>query len=212
MGVDRERIALGRLPVDDNAFQSPSHRTKPFFKVLYLGRLTIEKGVVELIRAFPLIEDDTLRLVIAGDGPDRAHLEKIARESCVNADFLGHVSGAKKYAVLRESHAFVMPSPSEGLPIALLEAMASGLPVVTTLVGGIKDFFVEGQMGHAVSGTPESIAEALIRLRGSQHVTDAMSLHNKEYARSNFTLNAFRTFHLDHYAAMGQIDPDGTRD
>jgi glycosyltransferase involved in cell wall biosynthesis len=120
MGVDLDHFAaIGRAP------------TKT---VLFVGRLVPIKGVDTLIEAMRHLPD--LRLVIAGDGPERRALEARARSS--NTTFLGAVSTAQRDRLLREAAVVVVPSRtiagrSEGCPTIALEALASGCPVVATI-------------------------------------------------------------------------------
>jgi glycosyltransferase involved in cell wall biosynthesis len=111
--------------------------------VLTVGRLSHEKGQEHLIRAAAAWRDRA-RVVIAGDGPDRPRLERLAREigcrdSVVFAGLTPHV--AAFYSI---ADVFVLPSLSEGSPNALLEAMAAGLPIVATDVGGVPEIAADG--------------------------------------------------------------------
>ena len=111
--------------------------------VLTVGRLSHEKGQEHLIRAAARWRGRA-RVVIAGDGPDRPRLERLAREvgcadSIVFAGLTPHV--APFYAI---ADVFVLPSLSEGSPNALLEAMAAGLPIVATNVGGVPEIAADG--------------------------------------------------------------------
>lgn len=106
--------------------------------VLTVGRLSHEKGQEHLVRAASAWRDRA-RVVIAGDGPDRPRLERLARDigcgdSVIFAGLTPNV--APLYAM---ADVFVLPSLSEGSPNALLEAMAAGLPIVATDVGGIPE-------------------------------------------------------------------------
>lgn len=143
MGVDAS--GFGRQHFVDNYFGQNGKKT-----VLFVGRLAEKKGVTYLISAMSKI--DAL-LVIVGDGPLRQDLEKQAREMGVNAVFMG----AKTHDELRKIYAsadlFVAPSVTaadgdqEGLGLVLLEAMASGLPVVANDSGGISQVIRNGVNG-----------------------------------------------------------------
>ena len=111
-------------------------------RVLYLGVVKEAKGVYDLLRAWPevLAAHPDAKLVLAGSGElDRARA--LAAELGVehSVELPGWTAGEAKAQLLRTSHVFVLPSHFEALPMAVLEAMAAGLPIVATRVGGIPD-------------------------------------------------------------------------
>jgi glycosyltransferase involved in cell wall biosynthesis len=121
------------------------------FALLTLARLVPVKGLPAAVRALAGRAD--LEWLIAGEGPERAELEALARSSALRVRLLGHVSGADKVALLHAADAFVLPSRvlasgrSEGAPTAVLEAMAAGLPVIASAVGGIGELVLPGETG-----------------------------------------------------------------
>ena len=126
--------------------------------VLVPARLASQKGQRYAIEAVTALAD--VRLVFAGDGPDRASLEAYSDELGV-ADrviFLGHRDDVPR--LLASCDAAMLPSLYEGLPVAVLEAMASGCPVVATRIGGTDEAIVDGQTGLLV---PPSDGRALAR-------------------------------------------------
>lgn len=101
--------------------------------IFYIGRLEKRKGVKFLLKAVKQLHhtNPNVRLVIAGDGPDRQSLERYAQEHAIPAEFLGRVSEAEKLKQLHHARVFCSPAHyGESFGIVLLEAMASGLPVV----------------------------------------------------------------------------------
>lgn len=104
--------------------------------MVYAGRLLAHKGVDQLIRAVAQLAGDRpdIRALVIGDGPERAHLEQLARDLGVtrNVTFTGFIeSDDDKLRLMKASNVFVLPSTREGFGIAVLEAMACGLAVVT---------------------------------------------------------------------------------
>jgi glycosyltransferase involved in cell wall biosynthesis len=128
-------------------------------------RLVPLKGLVDLIRAVALLSSEfpTLRLEIAGTGPQQENLERERNRLSLAGQvrFLGWQGDIR--STLRTWDIFAMPSLDEGLPIAILEAMAEGLPVVATSVGGVPELVVDGQTGYLVP--PSDVAALTQRLR-----------------------------------------------
>lgn len=134
--------------------------------VLYVGRLLAAKGVHVLVRALASL--DGVTAAIAGDGPDRAAVERLVRELGLEdrVSLLGWVPAAERAALLSASAVFVLPSLwDEPFGIAGLEALAAGVPVVGTRVGGIPSWLVDGDGGTLVArGDSAGLAEALRQL------------------------------------------------
>ena len=149
-------VARGALGVRDDAFV-----------VCGAGRLSEEKGFDHLIEALrlPALADRPVALMLAGEGPERSALERLveARGLRDRVRLLGHRSDLP--AVLRASDAFVLSSLHEGMSNALMEALALGLPCVTTRVGGVDELVVPEESGLVVAaGVPAALARALGRL------------------------------------------------
>lgn len=114
-------------------------------KIIYVGRLIKIKGVEDLIRAMKRLPEH--ELVIVGDGPDRNRLESLSRD--LNTTFIGQVDSSKVRDHLKQARLLVLPSRiDEGSPNVILEAMACGIPVIATRVGGIPDLVRHGKTGY----------------------------------------------------------------
>ncbi len=109
--------------------------------ITYVGRLIHAKGVQDLFQAVAPLRD--IDVVIVGDGPYRAALERSARSFGVRAHFLGQLQVKGVYSALSGSDLFVNPSYSEGLPTSVLEAAALGVPAIATDVGGTREILPE---------------------------------------------------------------------
>jgi glycosyltransferase involved in cell wall biosynthesis len=104
------------------------------------------------------------RLFLVGDGPEKSHLQYLAERMGITGRiiFTGFVPHSKVRDFLREASVFVLPSRFEGLPNALLQAMAAGLPCVATNVGGVPDVIENGINGILIPpGREDLLAEAL---------------------------------------------------
>jgi glycosyltransferase involved in cell wall biosynthesis len=127
------------------------------------ARLDPQKGLDVLLRAARAV--DGARFVIAGTGPERARLESQAAALGVHerVQFLGHRDDVP--ALLAASDAFVLPSLFEGTPLALLEAMAAGMPVVSSAIPGTDELVDDGETGLLVQGgDSDALADALRRI------------------------------------------------
>jgi glycosyltransferase involved in cell wall biosynthesis len=144
----------------------PSPRTRLVLRTVSLGRLGANKGSYDLVRAIGMLPNDiraNLRVTLAGDG----EVDQVREFVRVNAlddtvDVVGWVGPAERDRLLAESAIFVLPSYSEGLPMAVLEAMANGVVPVTTAVGAIPEVVADGVNGVLVRpGDPGQLAAAL---------------------------------------------------
>ena len=135
-------------------------------QIVSVGRLVPIKGLSYLIRAMVHVKDGSL--VIIGDGPERRKLELLSRHLELSdrvffTGWIGERSTILKY--LRQATVFVLPSLSEGRPRVLIEAMACGLPVIATNVGGVPEVVVDGVNGFLVPPRDEkALAKAIERV------------------------------------------------
>jgi teichuronic acid biosynthesis glycosyltransferase TuaC len=139
--------------------------------IIYAGYLDRRKGVYELLTAFMKIAGSHPHsyLILAGEGADRQALVRLAENGvgCNRVRFLGHVEHDRMPAMLQACDIAAMTSWSEGMPNAVVEAIACGLPVVATAVGGIPQAIHHNFSGFLVSPRDTAaIAEALDRLLG----------------------------------------------
>jgi glycosyltransferase involved in cell wall biosynthesis len=165
--------------------------------ILFLGRLGNRKGIYDLLRALAAIREagHEFRLVAAGDGEIaevRAAARQLSLQDYVEAP--GWIDGRGKARLLAQADIFVLPSHAEGLPMSLLEALAAGLPVVCSSVGGMPTAVTDGVEGFVVSpGDIDALTEAIQRL-----------LHDAEL-RARLGGNAYKR-------AKGDFDVRGTVD
>jgi glycosyltransferase involved in cell wall biosynthesis len=150
-GVPTERIAViyNAAEIPDGVEPLPIPLKTPI-KAVTVGRLIPLKQVDRLIEA--LREIPELGLVVVGDGPERPRLERIAQELGVSGRvyFAGQRSKKETLSLMAACDFFVLNSTHEGLPHAILEAMALGLPVIATAVGGTPEVVRDGETGVLV--------------------------------------------------------------
>lgn len=164
-GVAAKRVRTIRNGVDLARFSHSG--PQPGGPAVTVARLSPEKSIHTLLRACAVAvrERPSFRLKIAGDGPCRAALESLRDELGLEGvvTFLGPVDDVP--ALLAEAGMFVLPSLTEGISLTLLEAMACGLPVVATRVGGNPEVVVDSETGLLVpAGQPEILARAILHL------------------------------------------------
>jgi len=175
--------------------------------VLYLGRIEAAKGIPELLEAIAGLRAafPGLELVCAGAGSIDAAATQAARLGIEDAvRFPGWIGPGEKRAWLQRAQLLVLPSHAEGLPMAVLEAMAAGLPVVASSVGGIPDVVKDGVTGCLVApGDAVGLQEALGRLLGNPSLRRAMGEAGREVIRARYTPERVLTQLEQVYAELG---------
>jgi glycosyltransferase involved in cell wall biosynthesis len=157
--------------------------------VLFLAWLHEDKGVLDLVKAMPIVlgsvPDATFVLAGSGDADSIANLARSLRvEHALRLP--GWVNGKGKGDLLRQSDVFVLPSYYEALPVGVLEAMACGVPVVATAVGGIPDVILDRVNGLLIEpGQPDALARAIVTIL----TDDALRSRLREAFASDFPLN-----------------------
>jgi glycosyltransferase involved in cell wall biosynthesis len=155
-------------------------------EVLYAGRLSAEKGVLELVEAAR-----GMKLVVAGDGPLR---DRVAQAR-------GFVPHDELQRLYRRAAVVACPSRREGFGIACLEAMAHGRPVVATSVGGLRDLVVDGDTGLVVPPRDAAaLRTALQRLLADPELRRRLGAAGRERARTQFSWQTVTDATLDAYA------------
>ena len=162
-----------------------------------VGRLQSVKNQPLLVRAFVRLLQDhpeaaiRMRLVVVGEGPLRAEIETLLADA--NVSHLAWLAGARDDVadVLRMLNCFVLPSQAEGTSCTLQEAMACGLPVVATAVGGTPDLLKHGESGFLVDSDDEAaMANAIWALYTDKAKTLRLAQTARDWALQNFGLDA----------------------
>ncbi len=153
--------------------------------ILFVGRLHPVKGVQYLIEAMAITHQEMpdVKLIIVGEGIEREKLEGLTKQldlkGCIQ--FVGRVPQEKIPLFMQQADIFVLPSLAEGFPNVLLEAMACGLPIVATRVGGIPEIIEDGRNGFLVNPKkPDEIADKLLFISRNKSITWKISKNNKE--------------------------------
>jgi len=169
-----------------------------------VGRLAKIKRHDILIKAFSKLHSkNKVKLLIVGDGPDRDRIEKLIIKLGLNKQvrMLGFRSDIPKLLAL--SDCFVLSSQSEGLSYSIAEAMASGLPLVVTDVGGNKELVVNEQCGYLVPpNEPDLFAEKMQQIIDDDSKRKEFSLKAKKIAQEKFSINTMINKYIDIYRKM----------
>ena len=158
----------------NNSVQIPRNTAKYCnrdFKILFLGVLIERKGVVDLIEAIKILDDkgkiDNAKFLVAGSGKEETNLKNRVKEYKIEKyfDFLGWIDNEKKKQLLLNSQALILPSYNEGLPMAILEAISYGLPVIATDVGDVSEAVINNENGYLCkAGDIESLSICIQKL------------------------------------------------
>ena len=167
---------------------SPAQRNKA--QLLAVGSLTEEKGYDVVLRALPTIASShpDVELVFIGDGPLKASLQALANDLNVasRVRFIGVVADVRPW--LRQSTLLVAPSLSEGLGMAVVEAMAMECPVVASRVGGLVEVVVHGETGFLVqAGHVPLLAQQVVELLSSPEERVRLGANGSRHVQANFT-------------------------
>jgi glycosyltransferase involved in cell wall biosynthesis len=170
--------------------------------VVSIGRLKPPKDFATLVHALARVAAP-YRALVVGDGPERDHVTAAVRAEGL-ADRV-ELSGTRDDVgdVLAGADLFVLSSRSEGMPMSVLEAMAAGLPVVATAVGGVPEVVVDGETGILVPpGDVQALADAIQRLLEDAALRARMGAAGRRRAKTSFALPAWAAAHRALYARL----------
>jgi glycosyltransferase involved in cell wall biosynthesis len=198
-GFPHEQIVVIPNFINSDQYEAHYQHEKYF---LYFGRLSSEKGVQTLLKAFRLVNIGGFKLVIVGDGPLRLELKDEALQSGVDkVEFTGFLSGTDLANKVKRSTCVIVPSEwYENCPMSVLEALAYGKPVIGANIGGIPELIQDGTDGFLFqSGNVDDLAAKL------DHVIDLSSREYEQMAR-NAREKVERCFNADqHYESLLEL-------
>ena len=187
----------------------PTVRSDPThpLQIVYVGRIAREKGLYETLQGLRLAHELGVdaRLVIGGSGVEEPRLRRYAQALGIanRVVFVGPVFGNDKVKLLSGADVMVLPSYSEGLPYALLESMAAGVPVIATPVGAIPDVVSHDIHGFLVPPRDgKAIAEAIAILAGDREKLSWMSRACRRRVRAAFSIERLAQEFAYHYARL----------
>lgn len=185
-----------------NAVKIPKYRVhlnKDKFNIVFLGVLIKRKGIYELIEAIKTLKDGgivkryNLHFLIGGSGPEEEKIKKLVNKYELNefVEMLGWIDSTNKADILKKSNLMILPSYNEGLPMAILEAMSYGIPVVSTDVGSISEV-VNNRNGCIIEPKkPEEIVKGIKSILKHLDNWEKYSEEAKKVISENFNENKY---------------------
>lgn len=163
------------------------------YRLLYVGRLAAAKGFPVLLKSLSVLKEtySDLTLTVIGDGEERSDFEAMTSEMGLskNVAFLGYQSQTKVRQHLQETDIFVLPSFAEGVPVSLMEAMASGVPVISTRIAGISELVEEGKSGYLLPpGNVEQLSEKISQLYTDPELRKSFGQVGRDRVSKEFNL------------------------
>ncbi|GAG59657.1 unnamed protein product, partial [marine sediment metagenome] len=214
-GCNKERIILHRMGINLGIFKFSERRiqSNESIKILTVGRLVEKKGHKYAIKAIAKIVKryKNIEYIIAGDGSLRKELENLVSELEIKnyVEFLGVVEQNEVLKLYRQAHIFVLPSitasngDQEGIPIVLMEAQATGLPVISTYHSGIPEVIVDGESGFLV---PEKDIDALTQkieyLIEHSEIWPEMGRAGRKFIEERYDINKLNKRLVEIYRAL----------
>jgi glycosyltransferase involved in cell wall biosynthesis len=175
-GVQRSKMRLVPYGVDLNTFHPCAPRSSTEFNVLFVGGLTVRKGVHYLLDAFDQLHCAHKRLTLVGSLSPEMEETIGALRNRSDIRVAGHVPHAQLKAIMSSSHVMVLPSVEEGLALVQAQAMACGCPIIATENTGSRDLFTNGREGFIVPiRNAAAIAEKLQALSDDRDLVEVMS-------------------------------------
>lgn len=164
--------------------------------ILFMGVLIKRKGIFDLVDVLDKLNQDSnlkYTLLIAGSGPEEKELKHVFNEKKLhNVQFLGWIKEEEKEAIYRKAQMMVLPSYNEGMPMALLEAMSYGLPIVSTDVGDISSLICNGKNGFLVKpGDAYGMVNGIKFIFNNPNNWEQMSKNSRTMALNQFSSDIF---------------------
>ena len=198
-----DRTVVIHNGVDAGVFRADARSGNPSLLLLTVGRLQAPKDYATLVAALARLRDLSVRTQIVGDGPDRPVVTAALRDAGLDesVELLGDRDEVA--SLLAAADCFVLASRSEGLPLSVLEAMAAGLPVVASDVGGVHELVADGVTGSLVPpGDPAALADALRELLRDPARRLQLGAAGRARVLADFTVERFQEAHLELYRSL----------
>lgn len=202
-----------RITICNNAIDIPieiANLNKGEFNILFLAVLLKRKGIYDLVDVVRNLKDErffehkNIKFIIAGDGPEYQNLvdyvQKYKLESLI--DIIGWIDSTQKQKLLKNSQLLVLPSYNEGLPMAILEAMSYGIPIISTDVGSISEVVIPRKTGYLISpGNVGQLKSAIKEVTENKECWRTLSINAKNLIVNSYNkekyLNNFQKIYIN---------------
>lgn len=202
LGCNEKKIIVHRMGINLEKFKFSERRKQSGepIKILTIGRLVEKKGHEYAIQAIAKIikKYKNIEYIIAGDGPFRSKLEDLISELGIESyiKFLGAVEPNEVLKLYQQAHIFTLPSitarngDQEGIPVVLMEAQATGLPIISTYHTGIPEVVVDGKSGFLVPERDvDALAERLEYLIEHPEIWPEMGKAGRKFVEEHYDIN-----------------------
>lgn len=186
-------VILTTTKVADSLVASINNKRNGTIKqILFLARVEKNKGIIITLETFALLKQNNphLKLSVCGTGTALEEAKTYTKQLSLTDDviFHGNVSGEKLITQFKTSDIYILPTThGEGMATSVLEAMAFGLPIISRPVGGVKDFFINGEMGYLLESlNPIDYTNAIQSLIDNPPLTSKISQTNETFAKNHF--------------------------
>ncbi|MFW6194334.1 MAG: glycosyltransferase [Halobacteriota archaeon] len=214
MGCDKDKIIVHHMGINPRRFEFLERKPNDGpVKILMVGRLTEKKGHQYAIKAIAKVLrfSKNIQYLIAGDGPLKDSLESLTTSLGVEdyVKFLGRVNDSELLKLYREAHIFLLPSVTsrdgdkEGIPVVLMESMATGLPVVSTKHSGIPELVSDGESGFLVPEKDiDSLAEKIEYLIKNPELWPEMGREGRKIVEEYYDIDKLNRRLVDIYKSL----------
>ena len=191
-------LPADKIGLSENGIQTEAYAVKvadpaPFPCIVFVGEVCQRKGIYDLLDIMPnlVAQLPAVKLIVAGPGEiDQVRQKAENLNLLMRVEFVGPQFGLNKLKFLQQGWCFCLPSYAEVFPVVIIEAMACGLPVVSTQIGGIPDAVVHNETGLLVSaGDRQGLEAALLRILTDQEVRLRMGRQGKQRAFECYDVN-----------------------
>ena len=204
-GIQIDRFSKTISDEEKNAIKEELKIKKDAFVVLYVGRIVPEKGISELIQAINLIENENLVLIMAGASkfaldsmtPYENKIKSLIEKCNHQIIQLGYIKNNELYKYQNISNIAVVPTViEEAAPLACVENMAAGLPIIITNSGGMPEYSGDkcSIIVEKEKNLPSSLAKEIVKLMDDEQLRNRMSAYAKEEARAYSIENMYNSF------------------